>query len=562
MSQTNYEVYAFDGARWTIQQTYSNSQRQAALDFARELYAQDHIKGVRVVQDSYDQAEGGSSQKTILTRTKSDDVPKSLNKEIKQPVAPPPKPKPEPPKPTFVASRPVPDAPVPRESKPQPAAPAPKPASPAAPATAVSYFTPVRLAGAIAGSSLLAAGGSFLMMQMPHDAPVLLTLRTALGANYLIPLAIALFGLGLITSGVALLVSGAPPSGSASVSPVAPVAEAPPEPVAPTPPPVNVRFPVIALEDDEPELPANTDLDPDALQTIAFFHDCLAALPRDGVYMAEGRLDAFNWFGCHLFFAGLAEQEGRQRHWIRATCQRVIATGMKAALADPRNAARFAARYDDYLTEPRALSMFNRGLEASRQRHAGQPEAKDGLRLALEEWNRRDSELRAGDHVCVMFTDIVGSTEFAQTHGDARHFEVVQAHDRIVRTALEEYSGREIKHTGDGIMAAFDDGDLAARASLQIQREIAAHREVNPQIGMYLRIGLAAGEPIRAGSDLFGSTVQLAARVCGFAQPGQIVAGDAVRTVTEAVTVRFTDLGEQPLRGFKQPVRLHAVGEI
>ncbi len=111
-------------------------------------------------------------------------------------------------------------------------------------------------------------------------------------------------------------------------------------------------------------------------------------------------------------------------------------------------------------------------------------------------------------------------------------------------------------------MAAFADGDLAARASLQIQREIAAHREVNPQIGMYLRIGLAAGEPIRAGSDLFGSTVQLAARVCGFAQPGQIVAGDAVRTVTEAVTVRFTDLGEQPLRGFKQPVRLHAVGEI
>ena len=152
-------------------------------------------------------------------------------------------------------------------------------------------------------------------------------------------------------------------------------------------------------------------------------------------------------------------------------------------------------------------------------------------------------------------------SEFAQVHGDARHFEVVQAHDRIVRTALEEYSGREIKHTGDGIMAAFDDGDLAARASLQIQREIAAHREVNPQIGMLLRIGLAAGEPIRAGSDLFGSTVQLASRACGFAQPGQVIASDSVRTVTEALNVRFTDLGEQPLKGFKQPVRVHAVVE-
>jgi hypothetical protein len=174
--------------------------------------------------------------------------------------------------------------------------------------------------------------------------------------------------------------------------------------------------------------------------------------------------------------AGLAEEEARRRHWDRSTCRRIIATSMKAVLADPRNAARFAARYEDYLTEPRALAMFNRGLDASARRHAGDPAAKEGLRQALEEWNRLGGAARTGDHVCVMFTDIVGSTEFAQAHGDARHFEVVQAHNRIVRTALEEYSGREIKHTGDGIMAAFDDGDLAARAALQIQREIAAHR--------------------------------------------------------------------------------------
>ncbi len=78
---------------------------------------------------------------------------------------------------------------------------------------------------------------------------------------------------------------------------------------------------------------------------------------------------------------------------------------------------------------------------------------------------------------------------------------------------------------------------------------------------MMLRIGLAAGEPIREGSDLFGSTVQLAARACGFAQPGQIIAGDGVRTVAQAVSVRFVDLGEQWLKGFKQPVRVHQVLE-
>jgi len=565
MSQTSIEVYAFDGARWTIQQTFSGSQRQAALDFAKEIYAQDHIKGVRVVQETYDDSDGGSNQKTLLTRTKSDDVPKSLNKEIKQPAAAAPKPQAEPPRPAAVASKIVPDAPVPGAAR-LARATAPKPASAPAPAAEpaiLEYLTPGRVIGAVAGSALLAAGGSFLMMQMPHDAPLLLTLRTALGANYLIPLAIALFGVGLVVSGVALLLSSSPhPAMAAAPAPVEVPPSDDPLQAEPAPQQVSSRFPVIALEDDEEALPATTEIDGEATHVIGFFHNCLAALPHDGVYMTEGRLDAFNWFGCHLFFAGLAEEESRRRNWDRFTRQRVIAAGMKAALADPRNAARFAARYDDYLTEPRALAMFNRGLDASSQWYSGQPTARDGLRLALEEWNKRGNDMLAGDHVCVMFTDIVGSTEYAQTHGDARHFEVVQAHNRVVRTALEEYSGREIKHTGDGIMAAFDDGDLAARAALQIQREIAAHREVNPQIGMFLRIGLAAGEPIREGSDLFGSTVQLASRACGFAQPGQVVASDSVRTVTQAVTVKFSDLGEQPLKGFKQPVRVHAVAEI
>lgn len=507
MAQTNFEVYAFDGARWTIQQTYSGDQREAALDLAKELYAQAHIKGVRVVEDSYDEAGGELSQKTVLSRTKSDDVPKNLNKEIKQPPAPLPKPKPEPPKPAFVASKPVPGAPVPRQSKAPPAARQPASAPPPAVTQALlAYLTPGRVIAAVAGSGLLAAGGSFLLAQVPADAAMLHTMRNVLGTNYLLAMAIALFGLGLLTSGLALLLSAPPRVATASPAPPELAVEAAAEP-APTPPVVSARFPTIEFEEDEPDIPAGAELASEALQVIAFFHDSLAALARDGVYMTDGRLDAFNWFGCHLFFAGLAEEEARRRQWDRPTCQRIIAAGMKAVLADPRHAARFAARYEDYLTEPRALAMFNRGLDSSSHRHAGDPAAREGLRQALEEWNKRGSEGRAGDHVCVMFTDIAGSTEFAQTHGDAQHFEVVQAHNRIVRSALEEYSGREIKHTGDGIMAAFDDGDLAARAALQIQREIAAHREVNPQLGMFLRIGLAAGEPIRAGDDLFGSTV-------------------------------------------------------
>jgi class 3 adenylate cyclase len=238
-----------------------------------------------------------------------------------------------------------------------------------------------------------------------------------------------------------------------------------------------------------------------------------------------------------------------------------IAIAMTAALSDPRAASRFAARYEEYLTEPRYLDMFGRGAEAAARWFAADPAAEQALHLALDDWHRKQNPTAATGHVAVMFTDIVGSTEFTTIHGDAKHYEMVQAHDRIVRAALQEFTGREIKHTGDGIMAAFDDAALSVHAALRIQREIRAHREVSPEIGMKLRLGIAAGEPIKVGDDLFGSTVQLAARMCATADPEQIVVTEPVREIAAPIGFAFADLGERPVKGFKQPVHAHAVVE-
>lgn len=569
MPQISFEVYAFDGTRWSLQQTFPAGQRETALEAAHQIYGQAHIKGVRVIQESFDPATGEASEKSLLSRTKSDDVPKNLSKEVRVPKAAAPpgavKPKPEK-KATTVGSKAVPGVPVPgAERAPKPVASKTVPQEGGALDFVHMRAVAGRLAGAVAGGSVLAAGGSLLMAQLPADTPLLLTLRGAFGANYLIAVAVALFGIGLLGSGIALLALAPAeramlPAGVYIDLPAdpSPLPEVAPPPTVPS----GLRFPKIELEEDDHVPPADpAALDGEALRLIAFFHDALAALPREDVYLKDGRLDAFNWFGCHLFFAGLAEEDGARRGWDRMARQRIIATAMTAALADPKNAARFAARYEEYLTEPRSLAMFNRGVKASAQRAASDPHAKDALREALAEWNRRGGDVRTAGHVCVMFTDIAGSTEFAQTYGDLKHYEMVQAHNRIVRAALEQFAGREIKHTGDGIMAAFDDASVAVRAAQAIQREISAHRSVSPEIGMALRIGLAAGEPIREGSDLFGATVQLAARACSLAQPGQIVVGDAVRTIAEPAGLGFVDLGLQPLKGFKEPVRVHAVAE-
>ena len=78
--------------------------------------------------------------------------------------------------------------------------------------------------------------------------------------------------------------------------------------------------------------------------------------------------------------------------------------------------------------------------------------------------NQRDTGVRA-----VMFTDIVGSTEMTSTLGDDAAMAMLGVHDRIVRDALVANRGREVKHTGDGIMAAFISAAGAVRCACQIQ---------------------------------------------------------------------------------------------
>ena len=137
-------------------------------------------------------------------------------------------------------------------------------------------------------------------------------------------------------------------------------------------------------------------------------------------------------------------------------------------------------------------------------------------------------ELVSDTHV-VLFTDIVGSSALAQRVGDAQAQEVRRAHDAIVREALQAHRGREVKHTGDGIMAAFGMASAALNCAITIQRSIAVHNEDPGHMPLGVYIGLNAGEPIAENDDLFGTSVDLAARICDHADAGQILASDVVR---------------------------------
>jgi class 3 adenylate cyclase len=159
----------------------------------------------------------------------------------------------------------------------------------------------------------------------------------------------------------------------------------------------------------------------------------------------------------------------------------------------------------------------------------------------------------------VLFTDIVESTSLTQRLGDEEAMEVLRVHDTVVRDALAALKGREVKHTGDGIMASFVSAAAAVRCASQIQRELAQRASEQGNHSIKVRIGGAAGEPVERNSDIFGSTVQLAARLCSHAEPEQIVVSSVVADLCIGKGLVFRSLGEVPLKGFDRPIHAHAV---
>ena len=154
-----------------------------------------------------------------------------------------------------------------------------------------------------------------------------------------------------------------------------------------------------------------------------------------------------------------------------------------------------------------------------------------------------------------MFTDIVGSTEMTARLGDAPALELVRAHDALVRRGLDAHGGREVKHTGDGIMAAFDKVVNAVRAAADIQRRFAAYNAEASE-SLSVQIGIHAGEPVEDHNDLFGATVQLASRLCSEAEADGIAVSGLVRELCAEDSARFATLGERRLKGFAEKVQV------
>jgi class 3 adenylate cyclase len=195
--------------------------------------------------------------------------------------------------------------------------------------------------------------------------------------------------------------------------------------------------------------------------------------------------------------------------------------------------------------EPGVADLFMGGSEL---------DASGAVTLQGAKARTRDPAIRT-----ILFTDIVGSTSLTRKMGDEAAMKMLRVHDSIVRQGLDEMGGREIKHLGDGIMASFASAAAAVKCATRIQQGIKKNAEESEANAFQLRIGIAAGEPVEDHDDLFGCTVQLAARLCAHARPDEILVSNVVAELCEGKMLPFQYLGEVSLKGFEQPVRTHTV---
>ena len=158
------------------------------------------------------------------------------------------------------------------------------------------------------------------------------------------------------------------------------------------------------------------------------------------------------------------------------------------------------------------------------------------------------------ENVAILFTDIMGSTELSQRLSQDAADDVRRDHFSILRQAITEAGGTEVKNLGDGIMVVFGSASAAMGCAVAMQQGVELdNRRRDEAVG--LRVGLSGGEVSREDDDYFGDPVVEAARLCARCESGQVLASEWLRlTAGRRSRHECRPLGELALKGLPGPV--------
>jgi adenylate cyclase len=168
------------------------------------------------------------------------------------------------------------------------------------------------------------------------------------------------------------------------------------------------------------------------------------------------------------------------------------------------------------------------------------------------------ARLTADGQVVIVFSDIEGSTELNDTLGDREWVKLLEQHNKLFYTHVDEHGGHVVKTQGDGFMIAFADAGQAVRCSVGVQQALRDDPERWDEIRV--RMGVHMGTSVRRGDDLFGRNVAMAARVAGLAEGGEILVSEPVHDALDGLAgIRFDPPREVELKGLQGTYTVYAV---
>ena len=154
----------------------------------------------------------------------------------------------------------------------------------------------------------------------------------------------------------------------------------------------------------------------------------------------------------------------------------------------------------------------------------------------------------------VLFTDLVASTATATELGDERWGEVLARHHGLIRQHLNQFDGREVKTTGDGFLATFDDPVKAVECALRLRTSVRG-------LGLDLKVGIHTGRCELSEGDVAGIAVHVAARVLQAAEASEVLVSGTIRDVLLGSEFKFEDRGRHQLKGIDGEWPLFAVSD-
>ncbi|TAL02083.1 MAG: hypothetical protein EPO08_08125 [Rhodospirillaceae bacterium] len=252
----------------------------------------------------------------------------------------------------------------------------------------------------------------------------------------------------------------------------------------------------------------------------------------------------------NLYLAGAAQTAADRNVFDAVTTVALVRHILERSGLSPADTDTFLTELEGEAERPRFRRMIEGGAAALAAR-IDDPTAQPSPSITdlLAAWNDPSGQGAEPQQNTFLLTDIVGSTALTSQIGNAGAQRVVRAHNAIVRAAAKAFKGREVKHTGDGMLLVFPDPTAGARAAMDIQQEATNYAQDNPSAPLVLRVGVHTGDAVLEDGEYYGSAISIVNGVCAVVDGGEICCTVAIRRKVASSAFRFEDLGMRTLKG-------------